>query len=139
MKNIEKYQRTNDALDAWRQSVKGGLFLSFDEWAHREYEAPRAPTLLEAAEAVTDEWYDMQQNINCNDIGEMIVDLEKAIAREKRKPVRNCDRFATVDEALVGFRKFCGKVACSECRFRDCVPTCPLAWLYEDAEKEVSK
>mgnify|MGYP004504590899 CR=1 FL=1 len=134
MKNIEKYQRTNDALDAWRQSVKGGLYLSFDEWAHREYEAPRAPTLLEAAEAMVNEWYTTDVS------GGNIINLKNAIAREKRKPVRNCDRFATADEALVGFRKFCGKVACSECRFRDCVvPTCPLAWLYEDAEKEVSK
>lgn len=49
MKNIEKFPRTNDALEAWRQSVEGGVYLLFDEWAQREYEAPRAPTLLEAA------------------------------------------------------------------------------------------
>ena len=41
MKNIEKFPRTNDALEAWRQSVRGGVYLSFDEWAQREYEAPR--------------------------------------------------------------------------------------------------
>lgn len=38
MKNIEKFPRTNDALEAWRQSVEGGVYLSFDEWAQREYE-----------------------------------------------------------------------------------------------------
>lgn len=49
MNNIEKYKETKDALEAWRQSVEGGVYLSFDEWAQREYEATRAPTLLEAA------------------------------------------------------------------------------------------
>ena len=139
MNNIEKFPSTKDALEAWRQSREGGVYLSFDEWAQREYEAPRVPTLLEAALAVTDEWYDMGPNVNDHTFGGKIVALEKAIALEKAKPVRNFDRFAKAEEALAGFRKFCGKVACSECRFRDCVPTCPLAWLYEEAGKEGEK
>lgn len=133
MKNIEKYKETKDALEAWRQSVEGGVYLSFDEWAQREYEAPRVPTLLEAAEAVVNEWYATDVS------GGNIVNLKNAIAREKAKPVRNCDKYRTVAEASEGFWKFCCKNKCGECRFSDGVPRCLLAWLYEDAEKEVSK
>lgn len=125
MKNIEKYQRTNDALDAWRQSREGGVFLSFDEWAQREYEAPRVPTLLEAAEAVVNEWYATYVS------GGNIVNLKNAIAREKAKPVRNCDRFATQEEAVAEFMKLCDR----ECEpYKDVV-----TWLYEKADKEKAK
>lgn len=48
MKNIEKYKETKDALEAWRQSVEGGVYLSFEEWAQRESEVPHPPTLLES-------------------------------------------------------------------------------------------
>lgn len=61
MNNIEKYKETKDALEAWRQSVEGGVYLSFDEWAQREYEATRAPTLLEA-EARFERWLDRVWN-----------------------------------------------------------------------------
>lgn len=134
MKNIEKYKETKDALEAWRQSVEGGVYLSFDEWAQREYEAPRTPPLLEAAEAVVDEWYTTDVS------GGNIMDLENAIAGEKAKPVRNCDRFATAaeaEEAYQCFRKMCDKVSCSECRFCGCGIPCVLAWLYEEAGKDV--
>lgn len=56
MRNIEKYKETKDALEAWRQSVEGREYLSFVEWVQREYEAPRVPTILDAAEAVVNEW-----------------------------------------------------------------------------------
>lgn len=132
MKNIEKYQRTNDALDAWRQSVKGGLFLSFDEWAQWEYEAMRVPTLLEAAEAVVNEWYATDVS------GGNIVNLKNAIAREKAKPVRNCDRYKTAREAWSAFVKMCNATKCEKCQFYNPDDiSCRFNWLYAEAEKEV--
>lgn len=139
MKNIEKYKETKDALEAWRQSVEVGVYLSFDEWAQREYEATRAPTLLEAAEAVTNTWNAKMPYGSLSRVATTIGHLADAIASEKRKPVRNLDRFATADEAAEAyecFRKFCSKVSCSECRFFGRGIPCVLAWLYEEAEKE---
>ena len=127
MKNIEKFPRTNDALEAWRQSVEGGVYLSFDEWAQREYEAPRVPTLLEAVEAVVDEWWITNPNVSHR----KIADLENAIAHEKAKPVRNCDRFATQEEAAAEFMKLCES---GRELFEDIVK-----WLYEEADKEKTK
>lgn len=139
MKNIEKYHETKAALEAYNHQKSKNV--PFDVWLECEYEEPREKTLLEAAEAVTDEWYDMQQNINCNDIGEIIVDLEKAIAREKAKPVRNCDKYRTKDEALMAFKKMCCGTGCRRCRFRDCgtEDVCRLAWLYDESEKDEAK
>ena len=134
MKNIEKYKETKDALEAWRQSVEGGVYLSFDEWAQREYEAPREQTLLEAAEAVADEWYTADVS------GGNIVNLKNAIAREKSKPVRNFDKYKTTKEAYGGFREMCnGRENCNGCRFFDCdsASECAIAYLYAEAEKEV--
>lgn len=110
MNNIEKY--TKDALEAWRQSVEGGVCLSFEEWAKREYEAPRAQTLLEAAEAVTDSW------LNGGTIAEAnrkILALADTIKREKEKPVRNFDKYRTANDALVGFNKMCKEKTCDRC------------------------
>lgn len=136
MKNIEYYYHTKDALEAWRQSVEGGVYLSFDEWAQREYEAPREQTLLEAAEAVADEWYTADVS------GGNIVNLKNAIAREKSKPVRNFDRYKTSDEAYDGFKKMCDGIdKCEHCRFRSCdsICRCAVAWLYAEAGKEEAK
>lgn len=132
MKNIEKFPRTNDALEAWRQSVEGGVYLSFDEWAQREYEATRAPTLLEAAEAVKTTWHSQWQYGSLSIVAKAISNLSDAIDREKEKPVRNCDRFATAKEAY----KVLEKSWCSHCRFADCGIPCVLAWIYSEAEKE---
>lgn len=129
MKNIEKFPRTNDALEAWRQSCEGGVYLSFDEWAQREYEAPRVPTLLEAAEAVKNTWYSHLPEGSLSRVATTISHLADAIAREKAKPVRNCDRFATAEEAVAEFMKICDK-ECEPCE--DVV-----AWLYAEAGKEV--
>ena len=140
MKNIEKYTNTKAALEAYNKlDLKK---VPFDVWLELEYEEPREKTLLEAAEAVTDEWYDMQKNINCNDIGEIIVDLEKAIAREKRKPVRNCDKYRTAKEAFIAFEKMCQSKYCNVCPFstkKDESCSCRLNWLYAEAEKEDAK
>lgn len=135
MNNIEKYPSTKDALEAYNSLDFKRV--PFDVWLECEYEDPNPPTLLEAAEAVKNTWYSNGPDCSLSRLETTISHLANAIEREKAKPVRNFDRFATAEEALAGFRKFCGKVECNECRFRDCVPTCPLTWLYEEAEKEV--
>ena len=136
MKNIEKYPNTKDALEAYN-----GLGLKrfpFEEWLEREFEEPNVQTLLEAAEAVIDEWYYTQQNITLNDIGEKIVDLKNAIARERLKPVLNCDKYKTAKDALTGFNKMCSDKSCDRCPFsaeRNECNICKLNWLYAEAEK----
>ena len=134
MKNIEKYHETKAAIEAYNHQKSKNV--PFDVWLECDYEEPREKTLLEAAEAVTDEWYDMRQNINCNDIGKIIVDLEKAIAREKAKPVRNCDKYRTAMDAFAGFNKMCSDKHCDECPFsaeRNECNICKLNWLYAEA------
>lgn len=121
MKNIEKYPDTNDTLDAFRAYME------------KKYETPPPPppTLLEAAEAVKNEWYTTFPNVMPDTLCEKIVDLENAIAREKSKPVRNFDRFATQEEAVAEFMKLCDR----ECEpYKDVV-----TWLYEKADKEKAK
>lgn len=137
MKNIEKYTNTKDALEAYNKLDIQKV--SFDIWLESEYEEPHVQTLLEAAEAVTDEWYDMQQNINCNDIGEIIVDLEKAIAREKKKPVRNCDKYKTAEEAWKVYKKMCDEITCKYCPFSTHRAACFFNWLYSDDGKDEAK
>lgn len=135
MKNIEKYTNTKDALEAWRQSVEGGVCLSFDEWAKREYEAPRVTTLLEAAKAVTDSWLNGGTIADAN---EKILALADTIKREKEKPVRNFEKYKTNDEAFVAYTKMCDSRECKIFHFRYCGNSikCVLAWLYAEAEKE---
>ena len=65
-----------------------------------------------------------------------IVNLSEAIEREKKKPVRNFEKYNTSDEAYEGFEKFCHKSKCLECRYKDSYPACRFAWLYDKAEKE---
>ena len=134
MKNIDRFTSTKDALETYKKLDFKKV--PFDIWLECEYEDPREKTLLEAAEAVTDEWYDMQQNINCNDIGEIIVDLKKAIDRERMKPVLNCDKYRTAKDALAGFNKMCSDKHCDECPFsaeRNECNICKLNWLYAEA------
>lgn len=142
MKNIEKYKETKDALEAWRQSVEGGVYLSFDEWAQREYEAPPPPTLLEAAEAVKNEWYTTFPNVMPDTLCEKIVDLENAIDRENEKPVRNCDKYRTAEEAWTAFKKMCNVNNCCKCPFEECrndYVNCRFVWFYAEADKEETK
>ena len=131
MKNIEKYKDTKDALDAFRAWYKDhrDSVLTMSGWLEKEYEAPHPPTLLEAVEAVSDEWYATGPDVNDHTFGLKIIALEKAADREKSKPVRNCDRFATQEEAVAEFMKICDK----ECELCEDVVT----WLYAEAEKEV--
>lgn len=93
-------------------------------------------TLLEAAEAVIDEWYYTQQNVTLNYIGEKIVDLKNAIAREKCKSFRNCDKYMTANDALSAFMQMCKERECITCPFeygRKYPFSCHFNWLYEDS------
>ena len=135
MKNIEKYTNTKDALEAWRQSVEGGVYLSFDEWVKREYEAPRVTTLLEAAKALTDSWLNGGTIADAN---KKILALADTIKREEAKPVLNFEKYKTNDEAFVAYTKMCDSRECKIFHFRYCGNSikCVLAWLYAEAEKE---
>lgn len=135
MKNIEKYTNTKDALEAWRQSVEGGVYMSFDEWAKREYEAPRVTTLLEAAKldaakALTDSWLNGGTIAEAN---KKILALADTIKREKAKPVRNCDKYRTAKEAFIAFEKMCQSKYCNVCPFsaarNECI-NCSFNWLF---------
>lgn len=140
MKNIEKYKYSKNALDAYNSLDFKRV--PFDVWLECEYEDPNPPTLLEAAEEVTNTWKAKMPEGSLLRVALTISHLADAIEREKAKPVRNCDRFATADEAAEAyecFRKFCSKVSCNECRFFVRGIPCVLAWLYEEAEKEETK
>ena len=139
MKNIEKYTSTKDALEAYNQPKSKNV--PFDIWLQCEYEEPRVPTLLEAAKEVVKTWYAKLPEGSIDRVRQSIVRLSTAIEREKRKPVRNCDMYRTAEEANVSFAEFCGKNECRSCRCGDRKKNagCVFEWLYEKAEREVSK
>ena len=136
MKNIEKYTNTKDALEAYNSL--GLKNVPFDVWLQREYEEQLVPTLLNAAKAVVKAWYAKMPEGSIARVGQLIVRLSSAIDREKRKPVRNCDKYRTAEEAHQALKEFCGKNECRICRFGDSTRTagCVLEWLYEEAGKE---
>lgn len=134
MKNIEKYKETKDALEAWRQSVEGGVYLSFDEWAQRESEVPHPPTLLESAKMFVDcveMPSDPQEQKHWDG-------LCAAVEREKSKPVRNFDKYKTAREAWSAFIKMCNATKCEKCQFYN-PDSCRFNWLYAEAGKEEAK
>ena len=137
MKNIEKYHETKAAIEAYNNIDFKSL--PFDMWLDCEYEKPSNKTLLEAAEAVIDRWYCTYMHVTLDDIGEKIVDLKNAIARERRNPVRNCDKYKTAKDAFTGFKEMCADKHCDRCPFsaeRNECPICKLNWLYVEAEEE---
>lgn len=85
MRNIERYPGTKDAIEAWDAYHDGGGDMPFAVWSEQEYVDTSVPTLLDAAEAVADEWWTMDTEPNVRH--GKIADLEDAIAREKAKPV----------------------------------------------------
>ena len=134
MKNIEKYNETKCAMDAYNQSKSKDI--PFEVWLELEYKEPRMQTLLEAAEKVTTVWKSKMPEGSLTNLWNAIVNLSEAIEREKKKPVRNLDKYNTADEAYEGFEKFCHKSKCLECRYKYSYPACRFAWLYDKAEKE---
>ena len=142
MKNIEKYNETKCALDAYNQSKSKNI--PFDEWLELEYKEPRMQTLLEAAEKVTTVWKSKMPEGSLTNLWNAIVNLSEAIEREKKKPVknfekkkpvRNFDKYKTADDAYEAYEKFCYKSKCLECRYRYRYPICRFAWLYDEVEK----
>ena len=76
-----------------------------------------------------DDWYE--------DAGYMLQQAADVIEREKRKPVRNFDKYETAKDAFVGFNKMCSDKHCDRCPFnseRNECPICKLNWLYAEAE-----
>ena len=136
MKNYEKYTNTKDALEAYNKLNARELF---ETWLELEFEDPNEQTLLEAAKAVVKAWYAKIPEGSIARVGQSIVRLSSAIDREKRKPVRKCDKYRTAEEAHVAFAEFCGKNECRICRFGDSTRTagCVLEWLYEEAKEEM--
>ena len=97
MNNIEKYPNTKDALAAYNAlDLKK---VPFDVWLESEFEEPRVPTLIKAAQEVVKTWYAKIPEGSLARVGQSIVRLSTAIEREMRKPVRNCDVLSK-DEVL---------------------------------------
>ena len=139
MKNIEKYYNTKDALAAYNAlDLKK---VPFNVWLECEFEEPRVPTLIKAAQEVVKTWYAKIPEGSLVRVGQSIVRLSTAIEREMRKPVRNCDKYKTAEEACQALKEFCGKYKCRDCRFGDRVDVtdCTILWLYEEAAKEETK
>ena len=138
MKNIEKYPNTNDALEAYNSLAFKTV--SFDTWLECEFEEPRVPTLMEAAQEIGRALYAKIPEGSIARVGQSIVRLSSAIEREKRKPVRNFDKYKTAEEAYDAFMKFCKKTDCYDCSARKIkIHDCPLAWIYEEAAKEEAR
>ncbi len=145
MKNIEKYPNTMDALDAYAAYRKDGIGgVSFDIWLEHEYVEPREPTLLEAAEDVLRVWDKRYEYGNLEYVKDRLRSLSVTVKREKRKPVRNCDRYRTAKEANIAFLSLrrSGKIHCKDCTFsadpNQCF-SCKLNWLYAETEKESNR
>ena len=131
MKNIEKYTNTKDALEEYNNSVKN---VPFDEWLELEYKEPHERTLLEAAKLVANEFY-----ICGIPTEKSLRILGQAVDREGKKPVLNCDKYRTANDALAGFNRMCKEKTCDMCPFnaeRTEYDICRFNWLYAEAEKE---
>ena len=133
MKNIEKYHYTQEALDVYNSLSLNNV--PFNEWLQSEVEGMGEDTLLEASERVLKVYFPDHREHGVVDY------FRDAIAREKAKPFRNCDKYKTVDEALMAFKEMCSGTGCRHCRFRDCgtEDVCRLAWLYDESEKDEAK
>lgn len=136
MKNIEKYTNTKDALDAY--NILDFKKVPFDIWLECEYEDPHLPTLLEAAEALVREWY--RCDIDRCSFERFIDRLSHAVECEKRRPIRNFDKYKTAEDAFYGFKEMCfpnGVNECKDCRFNNVKEfgICAFAYLYAEAEK----
>ena len=135
MKNIEKYTNTKDALNAYNSIISKKV--PFNEWLQSEVEGMGEDTLLEASERVLKVYFPDHREHGVVDY------FRDAIAREKAKPVRNCDKYKTAKDALVGFNKMCKEKTCDRCPFNaeriEEYDICRLNWLFAEAEKEVSK
>ena len=145
MKNIERYKNTGDALKAWEEYAERLYgteeeYLDFDKWLVDEYAEPHVPTLLEAAKKAVDA-YGLDPDCQLTD--ECMDRLSDAIAREKQKPLRNCDRYRTANEAFNAYVGYCSQTSCRKCQYKksatDQSVWCSFSWLYAEAEKEAKR
>lgn len=133
MKNIEKYPNTKDALKAYDGLEPKNM--PFDKWLELEFEEPREPTLLDVAEELKNVL--KQKDISLSDVAVAFSRLTAAIEREKRKPVRNFDKYKTPKEASKAFSLICDNIACEHCPYNQGGAfNYKCAWLYTTAEKE---
>lgn len=99
MKNIEMYKDINKALKAWSMAR---CIHPFSVWLQEDYVDQESPTLLEVASKFVN-----CVEMPCNPQEQKHWDeLCAAVKREKAKPVRNCDRFATAGGGGEGVRVF---------------------------------
>ena len=132
MKNIEKYNESKAALNAYNSIISNKV--PFDMWLELEYEEPPKPTLLEAAEAIVKIVSSTPTYVTRN----LFRELRLAVEREKAKPVRNCDKYRTAKDAFAGFNKMCSDRHCYRCQFsaeRNECSSCKLNWLFAEAGK----
>ena len=116
MKNLEKFPSTKEALDTYNNIVFKTQ--PFDKWLECEFVEPPKPTLLDAAIAVIAAWENWSYE-NFSQLEDKIYDLRSAIQLEKMKPVRNCDKYKTIEESKMAFMEMCNKTKCRECKFKD--------------------
>lgn len=143
MKNIEKYPNTEDALKAFREWYRDhpGTDLTMSGWLEKEYVEPRESTLLEAAEKLimgfVNNWSEEWSSMEC------LENLREAVKREKKKPVRNCDKYRSISTASVALKTACCKQsACSQCPYRGktaSIYNCLFNWLYAEAKNEEAR
>ena len=132
MKNIEKYNESKAALNAYNSIISKKV--PFDVWLECEYEEPPKPTLLEAAEAIVKIVSSTPTSVTRN----LFRQLRLAVEREKAKPVRNCDKYKTAKDAFAGLNEMCDEKTCDRCPFsaerNECM-SCRFNWLYAEADK----
>lgn len=145
MTNAEKYPNTQGALEAWRMYGDRGGDKPFDLWLSLSADVVPAPTLQEAAERLI---MDYVNNLSKDVPNESWENLRKAVKREKKKPVKNFDRFATAKEAEAAFGAMCASrkdpYLCSRgCpveairkKYGDNKSKCDILWLYAEAERK---
>ena len=132
MKNIEKYNESKAALNAYNSLVFKRV--PFDVWLECEYEEPPKPTLIEAAEAIVKIVSSTPTSVTRN----LFRELRLAVEREKANPVRNCDKYKTAKDAFAGFTEMCDEKTCYRCPFsaeRNEGMSCRFNWLYSEADK----
>lgn len=134
MKNIEKYNESKAALNAYNSIISKKV--PFDVWLECEYEEPPKPTLLEAAEAIVKIVSNTPTSVTRN----LFRQLRLAVECEKRRPIRNFDKYKTAEDAFYGFKEMCfsnGVNECKDCRFNNVKEfgICAFAYLYAEAEK----
>lgn len=134
MMNRDKYQLTNDAIEAWDKYHDGGGDMPFDKWLKCEFEDPSAPTLQEAAEGLINVW-EVHGSRHPYILKKML-DLSDAVEREKKKPVRNCD-VGSAEDQLERHEEWCERHRCTSTLCRQCFAR--WSQMQYESEKDEAK